>query len=62
MEIPYMFTVWPEYFEMVTLTNLTYVLNAIAMKITMTFFIEIGKNQSGISHGCTNDPKLTKQS
>jgi hypothetical protein len=47
---------------MVTLTNLTYVLNAIAMKITMTFFIEIGKNQSGISHGCTNDPKLTKQS
>jgi hypothetical protein len=28
----------------------------------MTFFIEIGKNQSGISHGCTNDPKLTKQS
>jgi uncharacterized membrane protein YhaH (DUF805 family) len=38
-----------------------YRLNAILIKIPMTFFTETEKNQSQNSYGSTKDPKLPKQ-
>jgi hypothetical protein len=44
------------FLKLASLSKLTYIFNEVVLKIPMTLFEEIEKNQSENSHGCTKDP------